>query len=104
MTTDQPVPLLVTRHQCPHCRRYTRAKRERVEQHMPRCWSNPDLRTCKTCVHFEPGQPSASCWGDPYCNCPEVPDECAVGAWPDGVPYPMTNCPSWTARKGVDRG
>jgi hypothetical protein len=40
---------------------------------MARCWSNPDVRGCKTCKHFEP-------YG------PEWDDSCAVGVDLSGRP------------------
>lgn len=94
---DLPTPVLVTRYQCPHCRRYTRADARRVAEHMTRCWQNPELRCCKTCDHFEPEVPANRCWGDPYCNCPGQSEGCAVDAWPAGVPFPVTHCPQWSA-------
>ncbi|MFJ8555287.1 hypothetical protein [Streptomyces sp. NPDC093676] len=72
MTVDLPLPVVVTRHQCPHCRRYTRARRDRVKQHMARCWQNPAARACKTCVHYEPADPDG-----PYPEHPGWPEGCA---------------------------
>ena len=54
MTIDLPDPIVVTRHQCPFCRRYTRADPAAIRDHMTRCWKNPGLRNCKTCEHHLP--------------------------------------------------
>lgn len=94
LATAEPIPVTVVRHRCPHCGR-SRAKEAAAKAHVARCWQNPDVRACKTCVHFEPYVAARSCWGDPYCNCPEVPEGCAVGAWPAGMPFPVIDCPCW---------
>lgn len=97
LATVTPQAVTVRRYRCPHCG-HSRAKETAAKAHMARCWHNPDVRTCKTCIHFEPYVPARGCWGDPYCNCPEEPEGCAVGAWPDGVAFPVVDCPSWEAR------
>lgn len=97
LATATPIPVTVVRHRCPHCGQ-SRAKKTAAAAHVARCWHNPDVRACKTCRHFDPGAPAGGCWGDPYCNCPEVPEGCDVGAWPDGAPFPVIDCPSWEAR------
>lgn len=94
LTTAVTIPVTVVRHRCPHCGA-SRAKQPAAQAHVARCWQNPDVRACKTCVHFEPYIPARSCWGDPQCNCPETPEGCAIGAWPDGMPFPVIDCPSW---------
>lgn len=91
-----PQPVTVRRYRCPHCG-HSRAKETAAKAHMARCWQNPAVRACKTCVHFEPYTPARGCWGDPYCNCPDVPEGCTVGAWPDGAAFPVVDCPSWEA-------
>lgn len=84
-------PLVVTRHQCPHCRR-TWAKQNAAAAHVARCWLNPAVRTCKTCRHFQPYEPGG-CWGDPQCNCPDTPESCAAGIWlENGI---AIDCPLW---------
>ncbi|MGW1815464.1 hypothetical protein ACWCQM_18125 [Streptomyces sp. NPDC002125] len=90
LPTAVTLPVTVVRHQCPHCRR-TWAKKPAAAAHVARCWSNPEVRSCKTCEHHEPGEAAGGCWGDPYCNCPEVPEGCAVGA---ATPM-ITDCPLW---------
>lgn len=45
-----PIAFVTTRHRCPHCRKsYAHAKT--AAQHMTRCFTNPDARSCKTCTH-----------------------------------------------------
>jgi hypothetical protein len=92
MTTDLPMPVVVTRHQCPHCRRYTRASRPRVEQHMAVCWRNPAARACKTCKHFEPATSDG-----PYPEHPGWPEECGAGKGIE-LEQPITNCKYWEQR------
>lgn len=89
-----PEPVMVRRFRCPHCG-HSRAKEASAKAHMARCWQNPAVRACKSCRHFEPYAPARSCWGDPQCNCPEVEEGCAAGAWPAGAEFPVVDCPSW---------
>ncbi|MEV6404000.1 hypothetical protein AB0M58_13780 [Streptomyces bobili] len=87
--TAVAIPVVVTRFRCPHCPA-SRAKKSAAEAHVARCWHNPAVRACKTCVHYEPAVPGG-CWGDPYCNCPDTPESCALG-----IAVPMvTDCPQW---------
>lgn len=96
MTVDLPAPIVVTRHQCPHCRRYTRAKRERVEEHMPRCWQNPVARGCKTCQHFDQDPGGEPCFPGRPCDCNDPFEQCSLGE--DITNGPIINCPHWEAR------
>ncbi|MFD5709526.1 hypothetical protein ACFWHW_03875 [Streptomyces pharetrae] len=84
MTT---IRLVVTRHQCPHCRR-TWAKRSAATTHVARCWQNPETRGCKTCTHFEPADPDG-----PYPEHPGWPESCDQER--DLTTGLRTNCPSW---------
>lgn len=84
------IPATVVRHQCPHCHR-TWAKKSADASHVARCWSNPGVKSCKTCKHHKPGEAASGCWNDPYCNCPEIPESCALGA-ADPV---ITGCTLW---------
>lgn len=95
---DLPIPVVVTRHQCPHCRR-THSKKAAAVAHIGRCWHNPDNRTCKGCRHFEPGYASTSqCIPGRDCNCGDVDTECRAGVdLPDFDQLPVTNCPKWEA-------
>lgn len=85
---DLPMPVVVARHQCPFCRRYTRADLRLVQDHMTRCWLNPALRCCKTCIHHQnasgtPGSPDE--WLE-SCTNPAGPD------WED-YRFPVLHCP-----------
>lgn len=82
-----PIALTVTRYRCPFCTR-SRAKRVATEQHIARCWHNPEVRACKTCVHYEPPQEG------PYPEHPGWPEGCAAGVTTPGI---ATDCPQWQA-------
>ncbi|AVH59956.1 MULTISPECIES: hypothetical protein [Streptomyces] len=86
MTVDLPIPVVVTRHQCPFCR-ITRAKRPAMVAHIGRCWRNPAARSCKTCRHFEPPEDG------PYPEHPGWPESCTQER--DLAAGLHTNCPSW---------
>lgn len=47
----QPIPLTVTRYICPFCHR-GRSRARACLEHMARCWKNPALKGCKTCINF----------------------------------------------------
>jgi hypothetical protein len=47
---NTPIRKTVVRWQCPHCPR-SASSRPRISEHVARCWSNPDARSCKTCEH-----------------------------------------------------
>jgi hypothetical protein len=90
---DLPMPVVVSRQQCPFCRRYTRANLAQVRDHMTRCWLNPALKTCKTCVHHQDAAGS-----------PGTPDEwlesCTNPAGPEYEDYqfPVLHCPLWETK------
>ena len=48
-----PEPFQTTRYRCTWCRRSWSAKKACAD-HIARCWLNPENRSCKTCMHFEP--------------------------------------------------
>lgn len=83
--TDLPMPVVVSRHQCPFCRRHTRADLRAVQDHMGRCWQNPQLRCCKTCVHHQDG------------SHPEDDESCRHADGPEWEDYrfPVLHCPLW---------
>ncbi|MEU5477500.1 hypothetical protein [Streptomyces mirabilis] len=87
MTVDLPIPVVVTRHQCPFCR-ITRAKRAAMVAHIGRCWHNPAARGCKTCVHYEPADPDG-----PYPEHPGWDEGCAQER--DLAAGLQTGCPQW---------
>ena len=88
---DLPMPVVVSRHQCPFCRRYTRADLRQVQDHMTRCWQNPALRCCKTCIHHQDG------------SHPEDDESCRHADGPEWEDYrfPVLHCPLW--EKGSSR-
>ncbi|MFE2712281.1 hypothetical protein ACFXKI_09890 [Streptomyces mirabilis] len=83
---DLPMPVVVSRHQCPFCRRFTRADIRQVNDHMTRCWQNPGLRCCKTCVHHQDAGP----YDDESCTHPDGPE------W-EAYRFPVLHCPIWEA-------
>jgi hypothetical protein len=94
---DLPAPIVVQRHQCPFCRRYTRADPAAIRGHMTRCWRNPGLRNCKTCEHHLPAvQGTESCNPGEWCACGDYPEACDVDAAPRGATFPISHCPQWT--------
>jgi hypothetical protein len=85
---DLPMPVVVSRHQCPFCRRFTRADLRQVQDHMTRCWQNPALRCCKTCTHHQDGSHPEE---DESCRHPDGPE------WED-YRFPVLHCPLWETR------
>jgi len=86
-----PIPVVVVRHQCPFCR-ITRAKKAAATAHIGRCWQNPAVRACKTCVHYEPAEEG------PYEQHPGWPEGCNAGRDLDaGL---RVHCPAWAPRGG----
>lgn len=90
MTVSLPIPVVVTRHQCPHCRR-TWSKPAAATAHIARCWKNPTARGCKTCVNFEPVDREG-----PYPEHPGWPEGCDVGR--DISTGLAIHCPLWEAK------
>lgn len=88
--------ITVTRYRCPHCGA-SRSKQAAAQAHADRCWKNPALRGCKTCVHFERGRVERCDCGHPHCEDYDVqPDICLVGRdLVDGKP--VIECPKWKA-------
>jgi hypothetical protein len=86
---DLPMPVVVSRHQCPFCRRYTKASLAQVQDHMTRCWQNPALRCCKTCTHHQDG------------SHPEDDESCTNPAGPECEDYrfPVLHCPLWQPKE-----
>lgn len=87
---DLPMPVIVSRHQCPFCRRFTRADQRAVQDHMTRCWSNPRLRCCKTCVHHQDasGTPGGTDEWLEACTHPDGPEY-------EDYQFPVLHCPLW---------
>lgn len=98
---DLPTPIVVQRHQCPFCRRYTRADPARVEWHMARCFQNPAARNCKTCEHHQPESIDYGhqCWPGRRCGCNDWDEACLHPDGPeDDYKFPVQNCPLWQAK------
>ncbi len=96
----EPIRLVVTRYRCPHCARSRSSKKATVE-HIGRCWSNPAVRSCRTCRHFEPADDACGC--EPGCNWGNsgkgIPEHCAAEVDLTGQSVPVTNCDLWEARQ-----
>jgi hypothetical protein len=92
--TDLPMPVIVQRHQCPFCRRFTRADLRQVQDHMTRCWQNPVLRCCKTCTHHQDasGTPSSPDEWLEACTNPEGPEY-------EEYAFPVLHCPLWESKE-----
>ena len=91
---DLPVPIVVERHQCPFCRRFTRADVARVEWHMGRCLRNPGARNCGSCVHHQPAESGDYCFPGQPCGCNEIDEGCDHPEGPGGdLKFPVQNCP-----------
>jgi hypothetical protein len=48
-----PDPIPVKRYACAYCRRIY-ARKSATFNHQLKCWSNPSMKTCKTCKHDIP--------------------------------------------------
>jgi hypothetical protein len=96
---DLPMPVVVSRHQCPFCKRFTRADVRQVQDHMTRCWQNPALKTCKTCIHHQPESRDAghSCIPGQTCGCNDWDEACTHPDGPEFEDYrfPVLHCPLW---------
>jgi hypothetical protein len=92
------MPVVVTRHQCPHCRRYTRADPKRVQWHMGRCLKSAAARNCGTCKHY---QPEVRDWGHQchpgyHCPCNDWDEACTHADGPEeDFKFPIQNCALW---------
>jgi hypothetical protein len=89
LLVELPMPVVVPRHQCPFCRRFTRASITQVQDHMTRCWQNPSLRCCKTCIHHQDG------------SHPEDDEACTHtdGPEPEEYQFPVLHCPLWQPKE-----
>ncbi|MET8694767.1 hypothetical protein ABZV65_19740 [Streptomyces bauhiniae] len=99
---DLPMPVVVSRHQCPFCRRFTRADLSQVQDHMTRCWQNPRLRTCKTCAHYQPESTDFrhQCHPGYHCGCNDWDESCTHPEGPESEDYqfPVLHCPLWQSK------
>lgn len=81
---SEPIEIQVVRFVCPHCHR-GHSKRAPCVGHIGRCFSNPEVRACKTCVHFNKGHR-----GDGTFDNPPEPESCGEGVHnriPQGCKY-----------------
>lgn len=74
-----PLEIIVKRYVCPYCHR-SRSRRRPCEEHMERCWKNPEQHGCKTCVNFVKTPKG-------------INDRCKVGN--NIGPGLVTNCKKW---------
>lgn len=97
---DLPAPLVVLRHQCPFCCRYTRADPARVTWHMGRCLRNPAARNCGTCAHHQDEERGGTCFPGQQCRCNEIDEGCTHPDGPTaGYRFPIQNCPLWHSKE-----
>ena len=85
----EPVKVLVVRYDCPFCGAgFRSSKKSNVVEHMPRCWSDPENKTCRTCAfHVRPSSGDAD-----YCRQDvDLPDRA-----------PVVACPLWRDRDEDD--
>lgn len=90
-TPPAPLAVMVRRYECPHCG-WRRADKTLVARHIARCWHDPAMRTCRSCVFFERGHAEETDYG-----WREVPDACALGE-PVEPRHPVIACPLWKNR------
>jgi len=93
-TVDLPIPVVVTRHQCPHCRR-THSKKAAAVAHIARCWKNPANRSCKSCALYEPAVWGEPCFPGRWCDCNTEAEHCLAGIALEPNAMPVTSCPKW---------
>lgn len=91
--TIEPEKIRVTRYRCTHCGR-SHSTRARALDHIGRCWSNPGVRACRTCVHHvvDTSEPDVG-----YVS----PERCAASAEIDLSSGIRTNCPLWASVGGA---
>ena len=85
---SEPKVITVQRYVCQFCNR-SRSTRNAAEQHIARCWRNPAVRGCKTCIHFEVGDndPPVHHAGNEFCGALLVSLEAGL----------RTGCEQWEA-------
>jgi hypothetical protein len=91
-----PEPVTVTRYRCPFCHR-SRSSKKATAEHIARCWLNPAVRSCKTCVNYDFWPAGDYCMGTP-CNCNDAAVYCEAGI--DIADFSIrTACPLWALRE-----
>jgi hypothetical protein len=87
----------VRRYECPFCGQ-RRAARVAVKAHIGRCWLNPAVKACKTCVHFTSEPDGDYCTGEP-CGCNQGHQQCEAGV-PDVAEGKIVDgCPLWRLKE-----
>lgn len=79
---SEPIEIKVTRYKCPHCKR-GHSKRRAAVEHIARCWRNPAVRACLSCVHFDRDEDG------PYCDALNAAVE---------LEAVVVDCPTWSAK------
>lgn len=97
ITAPQPRKVTVTRYRCPFCRRQNSAKKKIVE-HIARCWHNPAVKSCRTCLHFEKSCTETEVYGGEVRVCYQQDDLCTLGQTLPDNGFPAVNCPLWRDR------
>lgn len=94
----EPIEITVKRYVCPFCR-VSRSKRAYTAAHIGRCWTNPAVKACRTCVNFTPndccGLPDLYGCYTPMCGV----RSCAAGIDIDESAPMVTDCEKWTAKR-----
>jgi hypothetical protein len=90
LATKQAEPKVITvqRFACQFCHR-GHSTRKAAEQHIARCWKNPALRGCKSCIHFEAerAEPEVGLPGSELCMADAI--DLSAGL--------RSGCPLWEA-------
>lgn len=96
----EPIKTAVVRFKCPFCNRH-HARRPRAVDHIARCWSNPENKTCRTCVFFVPAASEADMCGVYGCTCGNFPESCELDIeLPENAP--VVGCQKWQPRNLED--
>jgi hypothetical protein len=93
---SEPIALKVTRWQCPHCHR-SRASKKATTEHIGRCWNNPAVRACRTCVNYRVVPTGDWCFPGRPCNCNDGYIECLAGIDTVADGSIVTGCEKWAA-------
>ena len=92
----EAIAFKTTRYRCPFCSR-SYSRRTSASKHIDRCWSNPEVRGCKTCIwHIvHDPEPDVGLPGDEFCNAADHHD------LTDGL---RVNCPSYAPTNQDKKG
>jgi hypothetical protein len=91
----EPEPFTVTRWRCPLCQR-THSSRLLASRHIARCWYNPAVQSCKTCIHYHSNESEPDVgWEAPeYCEAGIDLTTAAVSERTGERTLPI-GCPRW---------